>query len=469
MQQFAGVEDLIDDGAGGECVTSEAQWNNSRPTEVSVIGVRADRFNAISSINNTKVYQFDIYSSLNEVLDPKTAKLILTYKFVDDQGNDLVDTNKEILPVNGMAYAMFQSCEIKLNDKTIAGGDMLYAHKGNIQKRLTVVEPVRKEQGSLEGWVQENVAWDDLDAADRVKVFNATKPDDDNKLLGPFIRRYLDTLKSKNKLLISDLCADIFTQNEFLPPNSKLTVVLTRQDNDSFCYIVKDATKKYRIKVINAVVECQVKIMDLDFIETKIEEMKKGQLYRSVFKNVQMLQFYYPAGLMDLSQPILFHLNSVSPDRFFVVLVKQEAMNGDNKLDPFNYTDHKMTSFAHIRSDGRTRHPPVYLRRWAGDFAEVVFNLYKAVNLNSSGEDVLGINEYNIVQRNFFMGFNLQKNDGATSGEVYDLPDKQNNGIKILLKEGLEKPVTMLVYAEYDTEILIDSFGNVTVKANALA
>ena len=72
-----------DDGAGAECITNEAQWQDSRPTEVSVIGVRAERFNPISSINNTKVYQFDLTSSLNEVLDPKTVKLIMMYKIVD--------------------------------------------------------------------------------------------------------------------------------------------------------------------------------------------------------------------------------------------------------------------------------------------------------------------------------------------------------------------------------------------------
>ncbi len=480
--EFVNAEMLAaDDGAGAECITNEAQWQDSRPTEVSVIGVRAERFNPISSINNTKVYQFDLTSSLNEVLDPKTVKLIMMYKIVDAQGQDITanaanDLDK-VLPVNGIAYAMFKSCEIKVNNKTIAGGDMLYAYKSNIQKRLTVTKPVRDEQGILEGWNQENQAWDDMVDDERKEIFAADQHDKffQDPLKGPFINRYIDTKLSKPKQLITHVCADIFTQNEFLPMNTKLTVVMTRQDSDQFCYLALKENNKYRIKVMSAQVECQLKIMDLDFIEAEVEKLKKGKLYRSVFKNIEMSEYFFPQGLTDLSKQMLFHLNSVSPDRYFVVLVSQDAKNGAHDKDPFNYQDYTMSEFGHVRSDGRTRHPTVHMRRFGGgvdhefDVAEPVFNLYKALNLDCNGEDVCGINQYNILHRNFFMGFNLQKNDGATSGEIYDLPDQHSNGIMVHLKKALPEPVVMIIYAEFNTELLIDAFGNVTLKANALA
>ena len=491
--EYTNTENLpTDDGAGAECITNEVQWRASRPTEVSVTGVRADTFNPISSIVNSKVFQFDITCSLNEVLDPKTAKLFFTYKIVDENGDDIPLLNPAVgaaaatknqtsfvLPVNGMSYALFKSCEIKLNGHTIAGGDMLYAHKGNIQKRISVVEPVRKELGTLEGWDQEPVAWDELTDQDRDKIWDfdamPTQGSADRIRFGSFVRRYLDTRGSNQKQLISNICADIFTQNEFLPPNTRLTVVLTRQDNDNFCLISKN-NHNYRIVIVNAYIECQVKCLDVEFIQSEILKMQRGEKYRSVFKNIEMSEYFFPQGLSDLSKPVLFNLNSVSPERFFAVLVRQSAMNGSYKRDPFNYTDFNMSHFAHIRNDGRTRHRRVFLRRWGraqrnndADVAEVVFNLYKALNLSCHGDDVLGINIYNILKRNFIMGFNLQKNDGAISGEIYDLPDNAKNGIEIKLREGLSEPVVMLIYAEYNREILIDSNGNVTVKDNALA
>jgi len=473
-----------DDGAGGECLTSETQWRNSKQTEISVIGVRTDQFDPISSISNTKTYQFELYSSLNELLDVKTVKLFLMYKIVDTQGNDLqplttgpnndINPITKVVPVCGMATAMFKSCEIKINDITITPGDALYAFKSDMQKRLTIPEPSRKEQGSLEGFVQEYHAWDDLPDADKEEIFEATAPSSD-PIKGPFIRRFLDTKGSKQKQLISDITADITSQSEFLAPNTKMTVILSRQDDDSFCYLTKsDSNHDYKIKVISAHIECEMKIMDTDFITYKMEELKKDP-YRAAYKNIQMQEFFFSSGLMDLSKPILFHLNSVSPDRFFCVLLDQVAKNGQKDKDPFNYTDKVMSSFEHVRSDGRTRHRPVHLRRWGApgynnpDVCEVVHNLYKAVNLSTNGEDTLGIDMYNILRRNFFMGFNLQKNEGATCGAIYDLPDRQNNGIKIHLKRALTHACVMLVYAEYNTEILIDSYGNVTLRANALA
>ena len=491
--EYTNSENLpTDDGAGTECITNEAQWGVSRATEVSVTGVRADIFNPISSIVNSKVFQFDITCSLNEVLDPKTAKLFLTYKIVDENGDDIPLLNPPIggnaparnetsyvLPVNGMAYSLFKSCEIKLNGHTIAGGDMLYAHKANIQKRISVVEPVRKELGLLEGWDQEPIPWDQLSDTERNEIWELdampAQGSEERIRVGSLVRRYLDTRGSQQKQLISNICADIFTQNEFLPPNTKLTVVLTRQDNDKFCLISKN-NHNYRIVIVNAYIECQVKCLDVEFVQNEILKMQRGQMYRSVFKNIEMTEYFHAQGLSDLSKPVLFNLNSVSPERFFAVLVRQSAMNGSHKRDPFYYTDFNMSHFAHVRNDAKTRHRRVFLRRWGdpnrkndADVAEVVFNLYKAVNLSCHGDDVLGIDIYNILKGNFIMGFNLQKNDGATSGEIYDLPDNAKNGIEIKLREGLSEAVVNIIYAEYNREILIDSNGNVIVKDNALA
>ena len=469
-----------DDGTGEEVVTTEAQFSRSLPTEVSVIGVRTDNIQPTTSVHNSKVLQWHIQSSLNYLINPKATKVIIEYKIVDQNGNNLpltipgqnnqnVDNpDARVLPVNGLGSALFKSCEIKVNDKTIAGGSNLYAFKADIQTRVSNNKEVKDNQLTLQGWYEEEIAWDDLTNAAKDVIFTTDDLSVEAPQLNGFIHRWLNTKGSKRDILVTDVFSDVFNEHVFLPPNASLDVILTRQDNDKFC-LLTDRNEEYKIVIEKAYLEVEMKVMDADFIETKVENMKKGIPWRASFKHVEMMRYTYGQNLTDLSRYNLFNINSVSPNRFFVVLLRQNAFNGDYTLDPFNYTGFNMEHFKYDRTDNNTRHPIVYVNRWDKDYKQAVYNLYKAVGLNVGPEEALGITNYNFDRRNFIMGFNLEKNEGATAGVIYDLPDKVVHSLEIKLKTGLTNPVSMIIYAEFNAEMLIDAYGNVTLKENALA
>ena len=471
------VSDLqlpIDDGYGSEVISDEASFYESNPTEISTTGVRAIKVSPITNIQGSTVYQFEFKSALNEVIDVKRIKLRLVFQIVKRDGNNIPEfeadnttpTNlSKVVQVNSLGSAFFTGCQVNVNGTTIEGGDTMYAYKADIQNRLTHSKDVKANQLQLSGFTNEYCKWENLSDNEKDLIWTATAPNPSLPRVNPFIERYLRSKGSKKFTIETEIYADFFKEHKFLPPNTTLSIALTKvQHPETFC-LLTDQNSNYMVKCISADLKVQLKLLDEDFVDVSINNFKNGAPYRTSYTTAEMIRYSSPQGLTDLGETDIFKLNSYSPNRFIIVFVDQKAFNGDKKSDPFNYKRHGVHYFALLRSDGNTRHLPVYMDRWDGDIDEGLANLYQALDLNTDPDESLGIDYFNFDLGNFFMAFDLQKTENPG---VYSLPDKAVNTVEIK-SAALENPIAKIVYAEFNTELIIDAYGNVTVRKNALA
>ena len=478
MAQYVADSQLpIDDGAGSEVITDEADFYMSNATEISTTGVDTATIPPVQSIEGNNVYMFRYKSALRQVIDVKKTKLRLTMKitYADGTnipaqiGNPATDNPAlKVLPVNNIGSALFNSCEVSINDQIIEGGDTMYAYKADIQTRLKNSKDVKDNQLKLQNFTNEYCKWDDLTTAEKDSIFAATGADYNNRRKYPFIERYLRSKKSKVFQVESDIYADFFREHKFLPPNTSLQIALTKQkDPEKFCLLAEEDTE-YKIVVIKAELILKLKQLDQDFVDTSITNFRNGAPYRTEYTSVEIIRFATNTGYTDLGETDIFKLNSYSPERFVMVLVDQDAFNGIKNKDPFAYKRHGVKYFKLKRSDNLTRHEPVFMDRWGNDTKDIlegVSNLYLALDLYSNPEESIGIDMGNFDLGNFFMAFNLKKTEGQG---VYSLPDKAVNSLEITCA-ALTCPIAKIVYAEFNTELLIDAFGTVTVRKNALA
>lgn len=476
MTEFVSDSQLpADDGAGSEVISSEANYSSSNATEISIDGVGVEKIHPITSIQGNNVYQFEIKSAKKKVLDVKKTKLRLLFQICKADGTDCglpaagaaIAPTSCVLPINGLGSAIFTSCEIRINDIAIESGDTMYNFKADIQNRLCHSKEVQQNQMGLYMYENEPVKWDSLTGQEKQDIFNATEPQPANPKLNPFIKRWLRTKGSKKFIVETDIYADFFKEVKFLPPNTSLGVALTKMDNDKvndFC-LLSNNNHGFQLKLLKLECVFQTKLMDQDFVDVSIRNMMNGAPYRTSYPTCSLLRYATPAGQTDLSEYNIFKLNSYSPERFFMVLIDQDAFNGTRGKDPFCYKRQGVKYFVLHRGDGNTRHLPVHMDRWQGDIEEGLSNLYTALNINSDAEESVGIDYWNFDKGNFFIGFDLSKNEDPN---VFSLPDKSTNSVEITAAP-LGGPIAKLVYAEFNTELLIDAYGNPTVRKNALA
>ena len=466
-----------DDGAGSEVVTDEAQLSISNSTEVSIQNVRAIKLQPVYSISNSRVIQFEYTSCQKEVIDAKMTRLKLVLKIVDQAGNDLPLVNQAgnlpggtcVIPVNSIGSAMFSSCEVKVNGLVVEGGDTMYAYKADFQNRLGNNLEVKKNQLQNKWIYHEPVKWDFLTAAEKNSVFAATELKPDKPHLNPFIDRWLRSKGSKNMVVNADLYADFFKEHKFLPANTTINIALTRQPDDNFALLTNQQGRSYQIRVVSAELQGEEKIMDSDYLDTKIQEMRSGKPYRTNFQTCDVLRFTSPPGLTEIGENNIFKLQSYSPNNFSLVLVDQDAYNGDNQKCPFAYKLNGVRYVEHKRSDGNTRHLPFEMGRWGNageDVDDGVSNLYTALDMLVGPEEAVGIDANNFAKGHAFLSFNLKK---ALAPNIFSMPDKAVNSLVVKCTPALPNAIAKIIYAEYDTEVLIDGFGNVTVRKNALA
>lgn len=470
-----------DDGQGLEALTSDLDLHSSIATQVGIIGIEDRNIYADNSIDSSNTIIFKIQSSLDFLQKPCELSLCGTYKLVTADGADIPERIPDpqnanntipnpamkVLPINFTPGSLFKSIQIKLNDQVIEGGSTLQPWRSDLSERLFHTKQVKDRQHFIRGWMEEGLAWEDLTLAQKNKIFNATQDDFTDPDLKGFIARWIRTKNSKEFRSICPLFTDITQQERVLPPDSTLTIALTKHDLNNF-NILTDTNFNYKIKIVSLFLEASMKKIDPDVLASMNRLAAKGMPYRIPITRVEMNQFIKTRGGTNLSENNLIKSGNISPNRLFVTFIDQEAFSGSAKKDPFNYKNIDIRNVSLVADGNKVIGREMTCNRDEFDFHEPVHYLYKAVNLFPQEEEALGIDVCNYHKRNFILGFKLGYT-GAAPLELADIPEKTFFRLNVRLNSALNDALAMVVYAEYPSEILIDANGNVKRSDDALA
>ena len=97
------------------------------------------------------------------------------------------------------------------------------------------------------------------------------------------------------------------------------------------------------------------------------------------------------------------------------------------------------------------------------DYSEPLFYLYQAVGTCFSTDAQIPIHLEDMDTGNFIIGFDLTSVD---ADNAFELAEKTTVELKYKLSEAPNEPHILLVYMEYDSEIQINSEGQVQILKN---
>lgn len=472
----------IDDGKGAEALTSDIDLHSSIATQVGIIGEEERDIFADNSIDSSNTIVFKIQSSLDLLLKPCHLSLYGTYKVVTADGKDIPktipdpqDPNRTIanpamnvIPINFTNGSIFKSIQVKINDQVVEGGSTLQPWRSDLSERLFHNEQVKNRQHFIRGWMEEGKAWENLTKTEKDTIFKATTDHLQMEGIKGFVARWIRSKNSQEFSAISPLFLDITQQERCLPPNTTLTFSFTKHDLNNFNVLTDNKDTNYKIKITNMYLKATLKKIDTDILENMQSMAQKGEHYRIPINRVEMSQFIKTAGGTNLSENNLVKSGNISPNRIFVTFIDQDAFSGSKEKDPFNYRNIDISNVSLVADGNKVVGREINCNRNEFDFHEPVHYLYKAVNLFPQDEESLGIDLTNYDKRNFILGFKMGYTE-ATPLELNDIPDRTFYRLNVRLHSPLTRPLAMLVYAEYPSEIIIDAHGNVKRSDDALA
>ena len=177
-------------------------------------------------------------------------------------------------------------------------------------------------------------------------------------------------------------------------------------------------------------------------------------------RRVEVKTFTISAGLLSKIEDHLFQCQL--PKRIIVGMVKNTAMNGTWKTNPFNFHHFNVTKLE-VSVDGRSIHNnPFQTDFTKGQCLKSYMSLFQATG--ALGRDrSMGINYDEYKDGGYVLwGLDLTADQGSEEGHLH--PIKTGN-LRIYLQFSgiLEKAINVIVFGEFDNQIEINALREVTM------
>ena len=424
----------------------------SAPTQVALLSPREDIFFPTTAIGNGRFFTIDIKGAQDEWLEVNETKILMGLRLVKHDGTRFVvgDRNPATVAdannrdysafIDSIGSTFFRNIGVKINGQNISKQDDLYAFKADLENRFMIPKENKKGQLLDEGTMPETEAYVH---ANRAAFFN-----DGNRDVN-FLRRWEEARESQLVEFKSRIHSPIFDQVKPLPPGTKITLDFER-NTDDYC-LLGNANSRIRVEYI--VVKAVFNRSDNEITTEIMKITARGDPIKYQMRNVACTAYSKPPNIANLSIHDLFSHNAIVPRRIFMAMVRQDAHQGTRQRDPLNYQTFGINSVT-LKIGGKNE-PYVVLdtaikRREALERA-----LYASLQGRSNG-----ITRLNYVNRNAVVGWDTSAVPTPPL-ESFQLPITETVNLDVTLNAGHAFGIVILIYAEYEGELLLDQHGKI--------
>jgi hypothetical protein len=252
---------------------------------------------------------------------------------------------------------------------------------------------------------------------------------------------------------------DIFLQNKFLIPGIDLRIQFERA-TDEFCLYgpANDTGQKFKLE-LDEVVLYLVKHTVLPSIAVnQLQRWESGSPVCYPMKKVEIKTFSIATGCMQVVNENL--LTGQVPDRIILGLLNSQDIHGNQQSNPFVFKDYNLT-YINVSIDGdQISGRPLDLS--FGDkspkFMRAYYNIFETLGYSDCDVGLdLDIDEFKNGKQLY--AFQLRP-----LTENFTTPRYGNVKIELKWNPGTTHPLTVLVYAEYQSILHIDNMKTVYFK-----
>lgn len=414
----------------------------------------------ISTANSRGPFKFLFPADPDKWTDCESIRLSGRVKLKRYNAGNLTDFTqdiKEISTVNNFYQSLFSSviCSVNGVEITDPSGNW-YPYKAYLETMLSYSTATKDGRLQTHAFFEDTAKkYDSIGEVDASGKTTAVSANEGYKNRLNYFAR--SNWRHFNIPIHNDIC----TLRKYLPPNTKLEFEFQRTPD--------------RFSLLSPYAEDEVKIIIEDlklsltrytpsasinsFYHNKLSKLKRQVLPidRSLIKS-----YTVQSGQSDLS-----HYNIISghqlPEQIIIGMVEQASHGGNLKKNPFNF-QHFDISEASIVVNG-THEPaePYKLHVSAGNYVDLYSDFLLNTGIANEDRDY-GITESDYVGGCFLLAFDRSK---EKCNRYHRHPhDSGTIDINIRSRANLTSTVTVIIYATYSSEILIDDTDTVEVVKN---
>ena len=348
-----------------------------------------------------------------------------------------------VSPVNNVFNSLWASVNIKLNGCEISDpSSKWYAYKAYFENHLSFSSSSKNNILSFKGYVADTPnKFDDVGNSTASVV----------SLNDGFVKR-MEMFKDINWVYFCiNLHIDITTLRKFIPPGIKIEIDFERNP-DSFCLLSDKAVENYAI--------------ELDDLRLKVERVIPGDsimsFYRSsIDKKIQprlpidrsLLKTYkVTTGTSDLSEYNIItgkHL----PEQVIVAIVDEDAHRGVIGKNPFHFQNYDLSEASLVVNGVHEPQEMYKLNEAVGDKVYMYANFLENTGISTDDR------EFGITMEDYYGGsFMLVWDRTQDRCNKFHRHVSDSGSISINLKnrKALAKTVTVIIYATYSKDLIID-------------
>ena len=425
-----------------DCSSSSLDLFLLPPTQSSFQKGKTVDYHPITSLSDGGPIEFKVSGSGKEFLDLARSYLYLKVKVSKTDGSNL-DVASKVGFANYPIASLFNQVDVILGGKLISSATNTYAHRSILEVLLNYDKEAAESQLGCGLFCKDTaLQMEEMDiSADPVL----------NTGLGT---RSECTKTSKTVELQGRIHSDLLLNQEKLILNGVDLTVKLHRHKPEFCLLSADIAPAYKIIIVDAILYVK-KIELTPSVFNAINSVLNDKIAQYAITRTTPKVFTVQRG--QQSQHIDNAFLGEIPKRIAVCMMDNDSYNGNNKKNPFNFKHYDLTQIGISVNGEEVPFKPLKL-----NFDEKLF--VTAYNTLFSGTGKLHGNSGSIIKReDYSEGYTIIVADLTPFeiGDNFDLKAEGTLSIDLVFKSPLAATINVLVYAEYDNIIEIESNRNV--------
>ena len=424
-----------------ECSKTELDAVSVPPTMTAMQESQWIEHFPVAALSNNAPIEFNIPKQTEHWTDLSQSYLYVKFKITRADGTAL-QADDNIAPVNNFLHSMFSSIDLYLNNKLISNNSDTYPYRAYIENLLSYSKDSKLT----------HLKAGDLWSNDTPGEFNTRAQDGNNE---GFKDRFQAITTSKTVELFGRLHLDLFQQEKYLPNGIEIRLRLNRTPVN-FCLIAADGAEAAKIVIEH--ISLNVRNVELlPVVSNELNQVIARHHMKIPLRRVEVKTFTISRGLQSKIEDHLFQ--GQLPKRIFIAMVSNAAFNGTYTTNPFQFQHYNLSKLD-VSCNGHSIHNRPFEPDFEHDlYLKSYMSLYQATA-------ALGLNKsFDIAKEDYphgycMWGYDLTADQGSEGGQLH--PIKTGNlRIELQFARALAAVVNVLVFAEYDNQIEINSLREI--------
>lgn len=430
-----------------ECALSELELFESQPLQTSIASYDSVFYQPITSLDNSNVIEFFIPAASDHYRDLNSATLNLRVQLLKADGSvhaSKTEEDKKIVQpgfINNALHSIFKTCSVYMNNKLVSFIDGL-SYKDYIDKILAFDDSCIKTSLINEGFVRDTSG----PAFDKLDDTNIGLKD-----------RKSYVANSAMYDLVGKVNIDVFNIQKLLINGVDLKIVFTLESPKFFLMESKDQNSVLKIH------EASLKINQFSInpaVMLHHRQLLNKANARYPFKKSEIKAFTVSSGVTSVNLDNIF--TGTLPTNIVFGVLSNVAYTGAAEKNPFYFHHHNISSVGlYVNSKCVTGYPI------ETDFKPDV-NLYaRAYAQFMEGCGKLNTERSNsITKSDFRRGFCLFPfilSSTQLLDSCSEVPQEGTVRLELKFNVASSETLSVICYAEFDTQLQIDKNFNVTV------